>query len=496
MNASPHERYSLVTQTPESQWFERKRIGGHGTKARPKDFRPTLVGFANGEGGLLVLGVSDREVPALPANTWTAFDNEFRRQLNSDFITPALRGVEVHTLPVDNGIPVGENQLRQILVVAIPPAKSLHYSGDGSCYLRRGDSTQKLKDNEITDLQYARGHLVYESEIDERLTLDDLDIDQVDRFVEAAGATRGRWHLLQSRDLIHSTESAWESSSSVTHDRSASSPPGITRAANLLFGRFPTRFEVTASIRVCRFDGREKRTGQQQNLIFDRRTDSCIPMAIEEAAEWIRNQQPKKKALDESTKRFIWKGVIPEDAWFEGLVNAAVHRAYEFSGDHIRVEIFDDRIEIMNPGSFRFIHQAKTPLKISRFARNPRIARTCTDLGFAQELGEGIKRIFSEMNHAGLEDPVYTNHQFHVQLTLPARPRVVKEEVQLTPRERRIVSWLQQRHGEDSTGNIVAALQLSAPTVRKDLKKLESLGIIAWHGRSSTDPSAVWRLVP
>ena len=36
----------------------------------------------------------------------------------------------------------------------------------------------------------------------------------------------------------------------------------------------------------------------------------------------------------------------------EGLVNAVVHRSYSMAGDHIRIELFDDRIEIHSPGRF------------------------------------------------------------------------------------------------------------------------------------------------
>ncbi len=87
------------------------------------------------------------------------------------------------------------------------------------------------------------------------------------------------------------------------------------------------------------------------------------------------------------------------------MVNAVVHRSYSLSGDHIRVEIFDDRIEVQSPGRFPGIADAGDPLKVTRFARNPRIARVCADLRFGQELGEGIRRMFEEMRLAGSRRP-------------------------------------------------------------------------------------------
>lgn len=40
----------------------------------------------------------------------------------------------------------------------------------------------------------------------------------------------------------------------------------------------------------------------------------------------------------------------PEFAWFEGIVNALTNRKYSIRKEHIKVLIFDDRLEILNPG--------------------------------------------------------------------------------------------------------------------------------------------------
>jgi ATP-dependent DNA helicase RecG len=87
----------------------------------------------------------------------------------------------------------------------------------------------------------------------------------------------------------------------------------------------------------------------------------------------------------------------------EALVNAVVHRSYSMMGDHVRVEIFDDRIEVESPGRLPGLVDPTDPLAVTRFARNPRIARVCADLRF----GEGIRRMFEEMRIAGLADPIY-----------------------------------------------------------------------------------------
>ena len=64
---------------------------------------------------------------------------------------------------------------------------------------------------------------------------------------------------------------------------------------------------------------------------------------------------------------------MPRDAWLEGLVNAVVHRSYSLSGDHIRVEIFPNRIEIESPGRFPGLANPQRPLEISRFTEIPEL---------------------------------------------------------------------------------------------------------------------------
>lgn len=185
--------------------------------------------------------------------------------------------------------------------------------------------------------------------------------------------------------------------------------------------------------------------------------------------------------------------LVPEDAWLEGLVNAVVHRSYSVAGDHIRVEIFDDRIEVWSPGRFLGLADLSDPSNVTRFARNPRIARVCADLRFGQELGEGIRRMFEEMRQAGLNDPIYRQGLSGVQLSLLGDPVERALDAQLTDRGRGIMAMLRQAE-RLSTGEIAEALEDSRPVVQRELKALQDAGLIEWVGRSPRDPRAYWRL--
>lgn len=162
-------------------------------------------------------------------------------------------------------------------------------------------------------------------------------------------------------------------------------------------------------------------------------------------------------------------------------------------GDHIRVAIFEDRIEIDSPGRFPGVADIEEPEEITRFARNPRIARVLADLGFGQELGEGIRRMFEEMRLAGLAQPEYHQTSGSVRLTLRAEPIDRAIEDRLPPTSRLIVRTIREL-SRASTGDLVELTGRSRPVVLRHLRGLEREGLVEWVGTSKQDPRAYWQL--
>ena len=222
------------------------------------------------------------------------------------------------------------------------------------------------------------------------------------------------------------------------------------------------------------------------------RTAAPIPRQLREARAEMLALLPTRKALGRSG-RFEAIGLIPHDAWLEAIVNAAIHRSYSVSGDHIRVEIFDDRIEVESPGRFPGIVDISDPLHITRFARNPRIARVCADLAFGQELGEGVRRMFEEMRLAGLADPEYQQTSGSVRLTLPSTAVDRELEARLPSGSRDLVRYIREG-GRVSTGDLTEATGRSRPVVIRQLNGLREAGVITWVGNSPKDPRAYWTL--
>jgi ATP-dependent DNA helicase RecG len=270
----------------------------------------------------------------------------------------------------------------------------------------------------------------------------------------------------------------------------------ITKGGYLLFGEHPQDAFPQAYVRILRFLTTERGTGARLGIEegADFRIEGPIPRIVQAAQSKIEELIPRRRALSEAGT-FEGTPIVPRDAWLEGLVNAVIHRSYSLSGDHIRVEIYPNRIEIESPGRFPGLADPSKPLQVSRFARNPRIARVCADLRIGQELGEGIKRIFEEMRRVGLTDPVYQQTAGSVKLSLAAIRRLDRRlAARLPSGSEHVLDVMRAADGPLGTGQLAELLALSRPALLYRLRALQSEDLIRWVGKSKQDPRAVWVL--
>ncbi|WP_231642571.1 ATP-binding protein [Nocardia sp. NRRL S-836] len=455
---------ALLLAAPEDQWYDRKNV-----LLEPRDLAPAIVAFANAEGGTIAIGLHNGKVQGVDAHRRKM--NDFR-QVPIDFTVPPVR---VQFLEIECVNSEGESD--HLLVVQVEPSEVVHETQKGDCYLRIGDESRKLNFNQRQELHFDKGQSQYDGFEAEGVTISDLDAKLLTHYKRRTGASDTAQKLLAARSLM-------------------TRKGKINNAGYLLFGKHPQDVHPQAYIRVIRYLSTERGTGSSLSLEdgADIRFEGPIPYAIQGASGAIDELIPKRRSLGESGT-FESHPIVPRNAWLEGLVNAAVHRSYSLAGDHIRVEIFPNRIEIESPGRFPGLANPQRPLEISRFARNPRIARVCADLRIGQELGEGIKRIFAEMRRVGLTDPVYKQSAGSVRLILVDMQRLDPRIAAKLPRgSQQVLDVLRASANPLGTGDIAEALGLSRPATKIRLKALEDLRLIRWNGKSAKDPRAVWSL--
>lgn len=457
LSAPPSEVGLELAGLPEDQWLERKS-----TRIAPRDLANTLIGFANADGGTIVVGLSGGEVEGTGVSVTR---RNAQMQANIDFCVPPVRAKPRLVTCIDR---TGETN--ELLVIEVEPGDSVHANQKDEVFLRVGDKNRKLNFSQRRELLFDKGQASYEASAS-GASLATLDRPLLEGYAIAVGASDPE-NLLRARGLADKSE--------------------LTIAGCLLFAEAPQAFLPEAFIRVLRYRGKERGSGARQQLVDDVRLEGPISKQLSGAKEAVERLQPTRRALGEGGS-FEDVPLVPGDAWLEGIVNAAVHRSYSMVGDHIRVEIFDDRIEISSPGRFPGLVDFSHPLETTRFARNPRIARVCADLGLGQELGEGIRRMFEEMRQAGLTDPVYRQTSGSVELQLSVEPVDLQLEERLPKRSRAITRSLRAA-GRMSTGEMAEALAISRPVVQRELNLLKEAGVVQWVGKSPKDPRAYWQL--
>jgi ATP-dependent DNA helicase RecG len=456
------EIVDLLLNRREDQWFDRKS-----SAISARKLGNLLAGFANAEGGLVAVGLRDGVIEGvndvLPrVNDW--------RQAALDFTRPPVR----HTF---EEVPCLNQRGEQdrIVLVEVESSEHVHVTASGDTYLRVGDENRRLGPLEAQELRYDKGESTYDGTRSPGFELEDLDSNLLERYFARIRATAPAEQVLIARGLA------------IKEGR-------LTRptiAGALVFGTEPERSMPEAFIRLLRYSGPSRETGARANIVADRRLEGPLPAQIDRARRLLRRWLPEAIRL-EREGRFERSTLIPEFAWLEAIVNAVTHRSYSIGDDHVRVELFDDLLEVESPGRLPGLVRLDN-IRSTRFARNPRIARTLSDLGYTRELGEGVNRMFEEMSRVGLPDPVYSQGPASVKVILLADPLAARILDRLPSGSERFVEYL-SRAGRVTTTEAVELMQASRPTVLRYLHDLAERGLIEHTGTSLKDPRGFWRL--
>lgn len=465
------EVVSFVTNT-EGQFFERKSA-----RKEPKEIIQHLIGFANASGGKLVIGVEDNgELTGFKVPKAHTIDN-FIHALN------VFQRMPIPQINYVKEIINKDGEEDSLLVFEVQCSKNrIIEANDGNAYLRSKDNTILLKYEQRKMLEYDKGESSFEDEIVLNSSVDDLNIDLLNKYKNNLNSNNTILEILRARNFINEEGH-------------------LTKACILLFGLNPTKYLPNARIKVIRYDGKTQKTGDSLNIIKEFHIEDAIPNMITQAREIVNSQLREFQTLDKEGN-FIKISEYPEFAWFEGIVNALTHRNYAIGGDYIRISIYDDRIEIFSPGALPNIVTIENILT-TRYSRNPRIARVLSEFGWVKELNEGVKRIFNDMEAFLLNKPTYHEpNNDSVQLTLENNilqrssrdeaqiKKLLSDELKNSLTKQELIILQHVYNNKEITTKIATKILSKSDTyIRKLLKDLEKKGILEWQGSSPRDPT-------
>jgi ATP-dependent DNA helicase RecG len=245
----------------------------------------------------------------------------------------------------------------------------------------------------------------------------------------------------------------------------------------LLFGRDRERHFPDAWIQAGRFGGTDK------SHIVDRVEIRSLPVrAIEEAIAFVGKHALHGADIGAVRRRERWS--LPPVALREAVINAVAHADYAQSGAPIRISIFDDRLEIENPGLLPFgLTVEDLPRGISKL-RNRVIGRVFHGLGLIEQWGSGVQRMIGACREAGLADPRLEEIATRFRVTIFAEPFA---RPSLDDTDQAIVDALSEGEGR-LTSEIAHVIGLTPRATRTRLARLVGSGLLRDVGTGPQDP--------
>lgn len=466
----------------ENKYFDRKSA-----QIKPSELADLISAFANAEGGTIVLGISDKKRTVEGVNKIGAVKINDLIASPKDFCKP-MPSYEEEFIDVVNA----DGEEDRLLLLHIHAAvDQIVRTNNDSTFLRIGDRTKEIKGDDLKNLEYSKATRHYEDELNFEAEIEDLDKGLLDRYKQKLGAEDlDTKQVLKARGFIKKKDGK----------------EYLTNAAVLLFAENIYQFYPNCRIRFVRYDGTAEQVGANINITKDMNIEYPLLKIIEKAKEFVSGQLREFTALNQTTGQFQNVPEYPEFAWLEGIVNAVTHREYGMTGSHIKISMFDDRLEILSPGKLPSIVTVDN-IRETRFSRNPRIARVLTEFGWVRELNEGVKRIYSDMEEFFLDEPVYSEPEQSVKLVL--KNNIVMRNMRQTDRAVETIGsdmWLGLDDLEKSilaymsatkcvtTNELVEHTGKSKRTVGTRLNHLIALKIIKRNG-AKNDPTQTYEMI-
>lgn len=386
------ERLQISSKLGESHFREYKSVfhGPPGNKqirsisAICKDIGEAIVAFANADGGEIIIGIEDNgQVTGLGDLSESALARILCAPNTHVLSTTAVPSVRTVRAEVDG---------KEVIAFSTPKSSTgIHLTSDGRCLKRSDLETIPIATEALEFDKHERASIEYDREFVDGATIADLDADLLQIVADQISPGMSAEKCLQYLGIAEY--------------KGPESGVIMRRAALLLFAKDITRWHPRCQVRVMKVSGTELGTGSAYNVTSDEIVRKNITRLIEYS--WATLRPFLVQTTFDEDARFKVTFMYPENACREALINAIAHRDYSDEGTAIELYIFDDRIEIKNPGALLTTISVSDlkEMKGVHQSRNSYIARTLRELGYMRELGEGMRRIFELMQSNELELP-------------------------------------------------------------------------------------------
>ena len=281
--------------------------------------------------------------------------------------------------------------------------KPCFYKGAGrlrGSYIRVGDSDQPMTEYEIYSYEAFKRRIHDELRTVDRATKESLSKDNVTEYL--IKLRRQKQNLVNLED------------GRILETQGICQYDVPTLVGLMLLSEYPQEFFPQLSVTAMVVQGKEiGELGEDgERFVDNKRIEGTIPQMLEGTLAFVRRNMKVKTIVTEEGTRAD-KPEYPIKAVREIILNALIHRDYSAHTDRspIRLVMYEDRLELENPGGLYGRITVDDLGKASADTRNPYMAGALEIMIDTENRFSGIPTIVAELKEAGMPVPVFIDRR-------------------------------------------------------------------------------------
>jgi ATP-dependent DNA helicase RecG len=379
---------------PENTWWrdlvESSRLEMKAGKASPDAIGRSVCGFANAEGGSILIGMNEQG-EVLGVSEPERLISLLRKNL-AEGLSPRL-AVSVTPIQV---------QGKDLVIVDVPQGADRPYTWSRRIFIRRQEKTVEAGPEIIGTLLVSPKAFHWERQPALGIEVSDLDEQEIRKSFDEARRNHllnleERFDPLNTLRLFHLADGGQ-----------------IANGAVVLFGNKPeNRFPQSRVRAVC------YRDVDGDELLDSRIIEGNAFHLLERIMEFLHRHTSISSSIPTGELQRDEKAAYPFLALREAVLNAIQHRDYEAFDGGISVVVRPHGIEIWNSGALPS-GMTIDDLKRGHHSRphNPDIAHVFFLRGFVERIGSGAERMIRMCRRAGLPDPEWSQDSGGIMVVL------------------------------------------------------------------------------
>jgi ATP-dependent DNA helicase RecG len=341
----------------------------HGPKADLDDLAASCVCFANAQGGLLIIGIEDKESAPPPEQRITEeVMSKVVNQLRSRTDSVGIADAEVVTYA---------NGGQYVRLRILPSSRTIATTSNGRVFIRIEDQCHPVTGDELTRLAAEKNAFQWELVEARAARVTDIAQDLIHRFTERIRNSKRVKAFVKE---MHEDE--------LLEHYALAIKGGLTNLGVLWLGTPAMRARIAYPLTIQYIVHDRLGNKVRKEAWHDHRHDPQeLILEVERQATELRYYHEFPQGLFRKRVMHYAPEVVREL-----LVNAVAHRKYTISGD-IFVEVHPDRMEVTSPGALP-LGVTEANILHQRHRRNPNLIRILHDLELMEGEGSGYDLIY------------------------------------------------------------------------------------------------------